>query len=85
MIGVKNGASHSNSLTYHGGINGYDPRQYRRGFTEMQDRFFITLQVWRRRAHERGRLGALSERMLADIGISREEAERLSRKPFWKE
>jgi uncharacterized protein YjiS (DUF1127 family) len=51
----------------------------------MQDRFFTTLRVWRRRAHERGRLGALSEWTLADIGITREEADRRSRKPFWKE
>jgi uncharacterized protein YjiS (DUF1127 family) len=38
---------------------------------------------WRRRARDRASLAALDERMLADIGISRAEAEFLSNKPFW--
>jgi uncharacterized protein YjiS (DUF1127 family) len=40
---------------------------------------------WRRRARDRARLAALDDRMLADIGISRAEAQFLSDKPFWKE
>ena len=40
---------------------------------------------WRWRARNRAELAALDDRMLADIGISRAEAEFLSRKPFWRE
>lgn len=40
---------------------------------------------WRRRAKDRAELAALDDRMLADIGISRAEAEFLSSKPFWRE
>lgn len=40
---------------------------------------------WRRRAKDRARLAALDDRMLADIGISRAEAQFLSGKPFWRE
>ena len=40
---------------------------------------------WRRRARDRAELAALDDRMLADIGISRAEAEFLSGKPFWRE
>lgn len=40
---------------------------------------------WRRRTKERAELAALDDRMLADIGISRAEAEFLSNKPFWRE
>lgn len=44
-----------------------------------------TVQSWRRRARERDELGALSDRMLSDIGITRADAIFLSSKPFWKE
>jgi uncharacterized protein YjiS (DUF1127 family) len=40
---------------------------------------------WRRRAGDRSELARLDDRMLADIGISRAEAEFLSSKPFWRE
>ncbi|MGA8551263.1 MAG: DUF1127 domain-containing protein, partial [Stellaceae bacterium] len=40
---------------------------------------------WRRRARDRASLGALDDRMLADIGISRADAEFLANKPFWRE
>ncbi|HUC69665.1 MAG TPA: DUF1127 domain-containing protein [Stellaceae bacterium] len=40
---------------------------------------------WRRRARDRAQLAALDDRMLADIGISRAEAEFLINKPFWRE
>ena len=44
-----------------------------------------TLQAWRRRARDRAQLAALDDRMLADIGLSRAEAEFLVNKPFWRE
>ena len=39
---------------------------------------------WRRRARDRAQLAALDDRMLADIGISRAQAEFLINKPFWR-
>jgi uncharacterized protein YjiS (DUF1127 family) len=44
-----------------------------------------TLRQWRRRAHDRRQLSALSDLMLQDIGITRADAEYLANKPFWKE
>jgi uncharacterized protein YjiS (DUF1127 family) len=44
-----------------------------------------TIREWRRRARGRRELAGLGEAMLHDIGISRAEAEFLSRKPFWRE
>jgi uncharacterized protein YjiS (DUF1127 family) len=41
--------------------------------------------AWRRRARDRERLAKLDNRVLADIGISRAEAEFLVNKPFWRE
>lgn len=43
------------------------------------------LQQWRQRGKERAELASLDDRMLADIGISRAEAQFLSGKPFWRE
>jgi uncharacterized protein YjiS (DUF1127 family) len=40
---------------------------------------------WRRRSKDRARLAALDDRMLADIGVTRAEAEFLINKPFWRE
>ena len=51
----------------------------------MSHAIFATLREWRRRMHDRTQLGALSDSMLRDIGISRAEATYLSSKPFWKE
>ncbi len=48
-------------------------------------RLVTTLRAWRRRTRDRAELAALDDRMLADIGISRAEAEFLGNKPFWRE
>jgi uncharacterized protein YjiS (DUF1127 family) len=48
-------------------------------------RLSTTLRAWRRRAKHRAELAALDDRMLADIGLSRAEAEFLGNKPFWRE
>jgi uncharacterized protein YjiS (DUF1127 family) len=48
-------------------------------------RVFAMLRQWRRRARDRADLAALDDRMIADIGISRAEAEFLGNKPFWRE
>ena len=60
-------------------------RQARRVRKGWMARALGTLREWRRRAKGRGELGRLDEAMLRDIGISRAEAEYLSRIPFWKE
>jgi uncharacterized protein YjiS (DUF1127 family) len=46
---------------------------------------FGALREWRRRSKGRAQLGALDDRMLKDIGISRADAEFLANKPFWRE
>jgi uncharacterized protein YjiS (DUF1127 family) len=46
------------------------------------------LGLWRRRQRDRRelvRLAELDDRMLADIGLSRSDAEFLINKPFWRE
>lgn len=43
------------------------------------------LREWRRRSRDRAELAALDDRTLADIGLSRADAEFLSNKPFWRE
>ena len=53
--------------------------------TGALNRMVDTLRTWRRRAREREQLGALSDRMLSDIGVTRADAIFLSNKPFWKE
>ena len=39
---------------------------------------------WRRRAHGRTELAALSDRELRDIGLTRYDAHREIGKPFWR-
>ena len=48
-------------------------------------RLFGALREWRRRSKGRAQLATLDDRMLADIGISRADAEFLANKPFWRE
>jgi uncharacterized protein YjiS (DUF1127 family) len=43
------------------------------------------IRCWRRRARERAELASLDDRALADIGLSRADAEFLINKPFWRE
>ena len=48
-------------------------------------RILAMLREWRRRSRDRASLATLDDRMLADIGITRADAEYLSDKPFWRE
>lgn len=43
-----------------------------------------TFQTWRARTIERRQLLGLDDRMLKDIGVSREDAEAEARKPFYR-
>ncbi len=47
-------------------------------------RVLKTLNEWQRRRTCRIRLSNLNDRMLRDIGFTREEALRETRKPFWR-
>jgi uncharacterized protein YjiS (DUF1127 family) len=47
-------------------------------------RAFEILLRWQRRANERHALTQLDDRMLRDLGLSRSEIARESRKPFWR-
>jgi uncharacterized protein YjiS (DUF1127 family) len=63
------------------------PRQ-RHGVLALGDAWVhaaASLGEWRRRSRERAELGALDDRMLKDIGLTRADAEFLSNKPFWRE
>jgi uncharacterized protein YjiS (DUF1127 family) len=46
---------------------------------------FAIFGEWRRRSRERAELAALDDRTLADIGLTRGDAEFLINKPFWRE
>jgi len=41
------------------------------------------IRIWIQRYQQRQRLTTLSERMLKDIGITREQATQEAEKPFW--
>ncbi len=53
--------------------------------TNIAARAIANFGRWRRRSRDRAQLAQLDDRMLADIGISRAEAEFLANKPFWRE
>ena len=52
----------------------------RRPFAELRS----LIDEWRRRARGRRELAALSDRCLRDIGLTRYDANREARKPFWR-
>lgn len=45
---------------------------------------FATMCEWQRRAEMRQRMLRLDDRMLDDIGVTREQVETEAGKPFWK-
>ncbi len=52
----------------------------KRGCTAVTDK----LALWLERSRQRTHLAALDDRLLADIGMSRSEADGEFRKPFWR-
>jgi uncharacterized protein YjiS (DUF1127 family) len=46
--------------------------------------FLKLMATWRYRRHARADLGRLDDRMLADIGLTRAEADIEIAKPFWR-
>lgn len=53
--------------------------------TGIARRLWVLLREWRKRAKGRAELAGLDDRTLADIGITRADAEFLANRPFWKE
>ena len=47
-------------------------------------RGYEILLLWQRRASQRHALASLDDGMLRDLGLSRSEVARESRKPFWR-
>jgi uncharacterized protein YjiS (DUF1127 family) len=66
-------------------VGGRGARRSARSAGNAAARLFRILREWRRRSKGRAQLAALDERTLADIGISRADAEFLANKPFWRE
>ncbi|NKB56883.1 MAG: DUF1127 domain-containing protein [Alphaproteobacteria bacterium] len=62
-------------------ISSQSPRQREIG---LWRRFYEIFACWRRRNRQRFDLSKLDDRMLRDIGISWEEADNESSKPFWR-
>jgi uncharacterized protein YjiS (DUF1127 family) len=48
-------------------------------------RALALLDIWRRRLRDRRELALLDDRSLRDIGLTRYDALREARKPFWRE
>ncbi|MEK0085625.1 DUF1127 domain-containing protein [Benzoatithermus flavus] len=60
------------------------PRQYRPRYPGRLAWAAILAETWIERYRQRRALLELSDHVLKDIGISRVEAEREGRKPFWR-
>ncbi len=54
------------------------------GASQLAHKVAETVSTMYRRSVDRHQLRQLDQRMLADIGLSRVEAEREASKPFWK-
>lgn len=60
------------------------PPMARQSFHQLFAKAMTVLKEWHRRAQGRRELEALSDRCLRDIGLTRYEANREVRKPFWR-
>jgi uncharacterized protein YjiS (DUF1127 family) len=60
------------------------PREVFFAFIRALGAFVERMQVWQERTTQRTRLSQLDDRLLHDIGISRADAYREARKPFWR-
>lgn len=47
-------------------------------------RWLATVRMWRQRAEERRALATLDDHLLADIGVTRADADRECAQPFWR-
>ncbi|QID19206.1 DUF1127 domain-containing protein [Nitrogeniibacter mangrovi] len=60
------------------------PARLGRSRAPRLQRWGALLRLWRQRARSRAELRELDERLLRDIGISREMARFVGQKPFWR-
>ena len=56
----------------------------RRVFASLSGRWAYMFRIWRDRVRQREALKRLDDRLLDDVGLSREQARREAAKPFWK-
>jgi uncharacterized protein YjiS (DUF1127 family) len=61
-----------------------DARHARRGIRGWFAASGATLTLWRKKSRERRELGELDDQQLADIGITRVDAQREAQKWFWR-
>jgi len=66
------------------GTSRRSPRPAQAQAARLIKRAMEPVLLWRARVRDRGELARLSDRMLRDIGITRQDAEREFRKPFWR-
>lgn len=52
--------------------------------TALPAAFFGLLLLWQERARERNHLSRLDRRLLKDVGLSPEQVDHESSKPFWR-
>lgn len=67
--------------------HGIDPgaRVFTRRFPSRGvNKFLHTLALWIERDRQRRALATLDDRMLRDVGVSRADAAKECRKPFWR-
>ena len=55
-----------------------------RAFASHSGRWTYAFRIWRERVHQREALKRLDDRLLDDVGLSREQARRETAKPFWR-
>ena len=60
------------------------PRDRSAGVAEALHRWVGLVRLWRERSRQRQQLARLDRRMLHDIGVTPDEAERECNKPFWR-
>lgn len=70
--------SHAKAMTSHPNLLS-GPRPL-----ELFSRAFDTMLMWQERQEERRHVLKLDDRMLRDIGLTRDQAFELSRRPFWR-
>ncbi len=54
------------------------------GVRTLLARLRAALRLWSGRARDRQALAGLNDRLLADIGLTREDASRICATPFWR-
>ncbi len=65
-------------------IHNTDFQSPRRHPVNPLKRLYALLYIWQARAEQRYSLTEIEDRLLADVGITRAEADREAAKPFWR-